>query len=797
MGKMMNRIWMGLAGISLLTTTSALAFDQSASDLDEVRALALSQVQKPQTGTQLGAAAASSASTTLLYVGGGLLAVGGVVGLAAAGGGGGGDSDPSPSSDGGDTGGGDTGGGDTGGGNTGPDEFGRESFPAQTQNASTFEDSEYNGTRYLGAIGASTAYARGADGNGVVVAIIDTRFDSDHPEYAGRVHAASREVLDSGIGLPDLSGDTTNHGTAVANIAIGGRNGNSRMGVAYGATILGLGVANSGASSQISDGSLITDAIIYAADNGADVINHSFLGAFSNESERANYGGPSNTWRDTYQRVITDGIMLVVAAGNEGRANPSTIMSHDPTHYAALAGHMIVAVGTDTGTGLISSESDRCGVTQNWCMAAPGWSVGVMPNDSGDREAAYIGSGTSFAAPVIAGAYALIKQTWPELTATEIQTLMFATAFDAGAAGVDAIYGHGILDLAAAFTPFGGLRAQSQSNQDFTPEPGSSMAASGPGVAVAQSLSAQSVISEDGFDRGYLIRMGALTQTSLLESTNLADTLTTQLDDISRQPHTAIVGLKQGLALAGYNDGISQSVSLIGDGLALHGGVARATHFGGRNFVESALPNATLADYALSDADAGFIRIDAGTTQFTAARGDDGRMLVRASASLQPQTQLSFTTMFETNSLLGLTGTGSFAIKGQGYATTARVQHGEQFGPLTLSLAAEAGRFGFNGADDSFIRGAQGSLAAGHVLLEAKGLTGGIALPLTPFNMDIDTALLTASYRYAAPTSLTPRFVAGWQGAFANDALKLGVTMDQSLSDSEDRNVLARLNLRF
>ncbi len=797
MGIVMQRIWVGLAGLSLLTSTSALAFDQSdaASDLDGVRKLALKQVQQTKIGDQL-KAAESGAGSTLLYVGGGLLAVGGLVGLAAGGGGGGSDSSPAPSAGGGtNTGGtGDTGGG---GGSTGADQFGRESFPAQTLSPSAFENTEYNQTGYLQGIGASTAYSRGADGSGVVVAILDTRFDEDHPEYAGRVHSASREMFDSGLGLPDLSGDTTNHGTAVANIAIGGRNGNAVHGVAYNATILGLGLAPSGSSGQISDGNLIPDAIIYAANNGAHVTNHSFLGGFTDPNDAQNYSGPSNAYRNAYQSVITNDVMMVVAAGNEGWANPSTNMSYDPQYVNGLAGHLIVAVGTDTNTGTIAGNSDRCGAAMNWCMAAPGWHVGVMPNDSGDREAYYTGSGTSFAAPVIAGAYALIKQTWPELTATEIQTILFQTAVDLGAAGVDAVYGHGLLDLAAAFTPIGTLNAQSSMNEDFTPQPGSSMSASGPGVAVAQSLSAQSVISEDDFDRTYLVRMGAIANPNEINDTRLADQLTAQLDDISRLPTTAVVGLQRGVALAGYSDGVNQSVSLIGNGLALHGGVARATHFGGRNFVETTLPNATLADYALSDSEAGFIRIDAGTTQFTAARGDDGRVLVRAAGNLLPRTQLSFTTVFEEDSLMGLSGTGSFAIKGQGYATTARVQHSEQFGPLTLSLAAEGGRFGFNGEDNSFIRNAQGSLAAGHALVESHGFSGGVALPLTPFNMDIDTALLTANYRYSTPSSLKPRFVAGWQGNFANDAMKLGVSMDQSFTDPADRNVLARVHLRF
>ncbi len=64
-------------------------------------------------------------------------------------------------------------------------------------------------------------------------------------------------------------------------------------------------------------------------------------------------------------------------------------------------------------------------------------------------------SGTSFSAPQIAGAVALIKEAFPSLTAAEIVDLLFETAQDVGAPGVDAIYGNGIMDIRRAFQPVG------------------------------------------------------------------------------------------------------------------------------------------------------------------------------------------------------------------------------------------------------------------------------------------------------------------------------------------------------
>ena len=67
----------------------------------------------------------------------------------------------------------------------------------------------------------------------------------------------------------------------------------------------------------------------------------------------------------------------------------------------------------------------------------------------------YVVSGTSFSAPQVSGAAALLAQAFPNLTGRQIAQILLSSAFDAGAPGTDPIFGRGILDIAKAFQPLG------------------------------------------------------------------------------------------------------------------------------------------------------------------------------------------------------------------------------------------------------------------------------------------------------------------------------------------------------
>ena len=126
--------------------------------------------------------------------------------------------------------------------------------------------------------------------------------------------------------------------------------------------------------------------------------------------------------------------------------------------YSSLQPNTIVVAGVDRNN-VISAFSNRCGVAAAWCMVAPDEDIFTTtvdnPNTLDIVETYTTVTGTSFAAPQVAGLLALLKQQFPNLTHPQIVARALNTATDLGAAGVDAIYGHGLLNVAAATNPVG------------------------------------------------------------------------------------------------------------------------------------------------------------------------------------------------------------------------------------------------------------------------------------------------------------------------------------------------------
>lgn len=144
--------------------------------------------------------------------------------------------------------------------------------------------------------------------------------------------------------------------------------------------------------------------------------------------------------------AVDNDAIFVWAAGNESN-NESGALSALPIAFPELQGHFVNVVAYDTNRDEIAWYSNQCGITQNYCIAAPGsgWNT-----DSHD-----FASGTSFAAPVVSGAVATIQEEFPYMSAKEITDLLFATAQDLGTPGIDTVYGWGLLDIEKATQPVG------------------------------------------------------------------------------------------------------------------------------------------------------------------------------------------------------------------------------------------------------------------------------------------------------------------------------------------------------
>src|SRR5690606_15329056 len=158
------------------------------------------------------------------------------------------------------------------------------------------------------------------------------------------------------------------------------------------------------------------------------------------------------------RNAVNAGLLVVVAAGNDGEAELESF----PAGLDGLGTGGVIVVGSVGENGEISDFSNRAGSRPDFFIAARGERIcceyrdGVLYVD--DEGFAYLFSGTSFAAPQVSGAAALLAQAFPNLTGREIVDILLRSAFDAGAFGPDAVYGRGILDLARAFQPLGTTR---------------------------------------------------------------------------------------------------------------------------------------------------------------------------------------------------------------------------------------------------------------------------------------------------------------------------------------------------
>lgn len=315
--------------------------------------------------------------------------------------------------------------------------------PSTPAGAAT-DTGEYRSTVGAVSMNALAAYNRGATGSGVNVAVIDTGIDTNSAEFAGRISSASQNVA-GGTGV----GDENGHGTAVAFAIAGGRNGTGTHGVAYDATIVALRTDTPGSCAAATNCNYSNNAIARGIDvaiaAGARVINMSMgsTDPFATNVVAA------------IDRATAAGLIIVISAGNGYGKDAALAANPDATaqvaNNPAVARGLVIVSGSVGSSDAISATSNRAGNTAAHYLTAVGEQVHA-PDHKGVLNS---WSGTSFSAPQISAAVALLAQAFPNLSGRQIVDLLYATARDAGAAGDDAIYGQGVLDLTRAFQPVG------------------------------------------------------------------------------------------------------------------------------------------------------------------------------------------------------------------------------------------------------------------------------------------------------------------------------------------------------
>jgi Subtilase family len=302
-----------------------------------------------------------------------------------------------------------------------------------------YETTEYFTNRGLEVIEASSAYAAAGTGDGILVGVIDTGIDRDHPEFAGVIDNDSIDIVTGGAAT---LGDVDGHGTAVAGVIAARRNKALSHGVAFDADLLVVRADAPGScpGACVFDEADVASATDYAVDHGARVINYSLGGA----------GPLDGALGDALERAVAAGRIVVLSAGNEG--------DDDPIFLAIFAGTpeargRAVAVGALDVDGDIADFSNRAGSAKTYFLVAPGVEI-LAPKLDGD---AAVVSGTSFAAPHVTGAVALLLDAAPFLSSREVVEILLETATDLGAPGTDEVYGRGLLNLTAALGPQGPL----------------------------------------------------------------------------------------------------------------------------------------------------------------------------------------------------------------------------------------------------------------------------------------------------------------------------------------------------
>ncbi len=277
----------------------------------------------------------------------------------------------------------------------------------------------------LGTIAAYDAWDI-TTGGPVVIAVIDTGVDANHPELAGRVLGGFNAITGSAN-----SGDDNGHGTAVAGIiAASGDNGEGIAGLCWGCVILPIKACLS--NGRCRDSSVIS-AIRWATDNGARIINLSLGGA-----------SPSPALQEVVRYANERGVLIVAASGNE-RAEGN--LPNYPAAYAET-----LAVGATGYNDEVTGFSN----TGNFIdLVAPGIDIATTIPGNGYALA----TGTSFASPFVSGAAALIMTLRPDLSSSDVRCVLAISADDRGAPGHDSEYGYGRLNVLTALqtaTTYGG-----------------------------------------------------------------------------------------------------------------------------------------------------------------------------------------------------------------------------------------------------------------------------------------------------------------------------------------------------
>lgn len=312
---------------------------------------------------------------------------------------------------------------------------------------------------HLALTNADAARAAGLNGTGYRIGVVDSGVNRNHSTLAGRV-VANYSYIDPARNNLQVD-DVVGHGTTVAQLAAGAAAGQWPGGIAPGAQIVSARIINDQRPTDDGSGkgNEVNGALGFAwlhqdlINAGVRIMNNSWGGLYW-----TNLNATAPIAAEYRPFIVGNDGLVVFATGNEGRANPSDMaaLPSQPGPGGSLPaadlqrGWLAVAALDTANPDRLASYSNACGIAKSYCLVAPGTVMFVGPNSVGGDLGYYYGSGTSYAAPLVSGAAALVWQAFPYFNNDLVRQTLLGTATDLGAAGPDEVFGYGLLNIGKA-----------------------------------------------------------------------------------------------------------------------------------------------------------------------------------------------------------------------------------------------------------------------------------------------------------------------------------------------------------